>query len=127
VVFLSIRSFLSNRNGVEVYRRTLPSSVSVISLTLLLVYTSLVIFFSTLLLVTQDNMNFRNAIFEIMSVMSSVGYSSGAVGTLDDIGRVIFCVAALVGRLGPLTLLLVLMARYEPRQYQFPEENILLS
>jgi len=72
-------------------------------------------------------MNFRNAIFEIMSVMSSVGYSSGAVSTLDDVGRIIFCVAALIGRLGPLTLLLVLMARYQPLTYQYPEENVLIS
>lgn len=127
VVFLSIRSFLRNRNSVEVYHRTLPSSSSVISLTLLFLYASLVIFFSTLLMITQSGMNFRNAIFEIMSVMSSVGYSSGAVTTLDDIGRIIFCIAALVGRLGPLTLLLVIMARHDPLRYQYPQENILIS
>lgn len=127
VVCLAVRAYLGNRSNIEIGKRTLPASATVVSLSLLLVYASLVILFSMLLMITQSHLPFRDTLFEVISVMSSVGFSSGAVNQFSDLGVVLFCIATLIGRLGPLTLLLILADRGAVQRYKYPQEGILIS
>ena len=63
------------------------------------------------------------ALFEVVSALGTVGLSMGATGELDDIGKVIIMLAMFAGRVGPLTLFLLLGR--EPRGgWVLPEEEV---
>jgi len=59
------------------------------------------------ILLTQ-NMSMDMALFEAVSALGTVGLSIGGTSLLDETGKVIIMGAMLIGRVGPLTLLLVL-------------------
>jgi trk system potassium uptake protein TrkH len=64
------------------------------------------------------------ATFEAVSALATVGLSTGGTALLDGIGKVIVMLAMFVGRVGPLTLFLLLGEHREHRQWQFPDAEV---
>lgn len=64
------------------------------------------------------------ALFETVSALGTVGLSMGGTASLDGIGKVIVAVAMFVGRIGPLTLLLLLGGRRDRSTWRFPEVEV---
>jgi trk system potassium uptake protein TrkH len=69
-------------------------------------------------------MPMRDAVFEVVSALGTVGLSVGGTGQLDDVGKVIISACMFAGRVGPLTLLMFLSQRTGPRVWRRPEEEI---
>jgi trk system potassium uptake protein TrkH len=69
-------------------------------------------------------MPMRDAVFEVVSALGTVGLSVGGTGRLDDVGKVIISACMFAGRVGPLTLLMFLSQRTGPRVWRRPEEEI---
>lgn len=69
----------------------------------------------------------RDLVFEATSALGTVGLTTGATAKLDGIGKVIIMVGMLIGRVGPLTLFMLL--RDDPRleRYDRPDAEITLS
>lgn len=98
---------LNNRNEVVVRnRKILPSSI----------YRAITILFSGVLFlvaiiimleITQV-IDFRDLVFEAVSAIATVGLSTGATGQLDEIGKIIIIFTMLAGRVGPMTLFMLL-------------------
>lgn len=65
------------------------------------------------LLATQP-MTLEVALFEAVSALGTVGLSVGGTALLDEVGKLLVTAAMLAGRVGPLTLLLVLAGRIDP-------------
>ena len=59
--------------------------------------------------------------------MSTVGLSTGVTAELDGTGRVILCVAMLVGRVGPMAILWTVISRPPALRYEYPEEPIVVA
>ncbi|MBX3030165.1 MAG: Trk family potassium uptake protein [Chloroflexi bacterium] len=82
------------------------------------------LFLTALALNVATPLPFVNVLFETISALGTVGADSGVTPTLDPAGRVIVIAAMFIGRLGPLTLVLVLAARARPVAYRHAEESI---
>jgi trk system potassium uptake protein len=65
-------------------------------------------------LTLTSNATFVQTLFEAVSAFGTVGASTGITPQLSDPARLITVVAMIVGRLGPLTLVLALAARARP-------------
>jgi trk system potassium uptake protein TrkH len=50
----------------------------------------------------------RDLVFEATSAIGTVGLSTGATGALDPIGKIIIIIAMFIGRIGPITLFMLL-------------------
>ncbi len=50
----------------------------------------------------------RDIIFETTSAIATVGLSTGATPQLDEIGKIIIIIAMFIGRIGPITLFMLL-------------------
>ncbi len=58
------------------------------------------------------------ALFEVMSALGTVGLSMGATAHLDGVGKLIIIACMFAGRVGPLTLFIVLVGReQQTRRY----------
>jgi len=66
--------------------------------------------------------------FEAVSALSTVGLSTGITPDLSVGSRLLLCVAMFAGRVGPLSLFIVILGRHEPRvTYQYPEEDVVVG
>lgn len=64
------------------------------------------------------------AIFEVVSALGTVGLSIGGTAALDDVGRVIIMACMFIGRIGTLTLFLILSQRSSESRWSLPDEEI---
>ncbi len=123
---LLVATVWSSIRGREVpvaFRRQLTAgqvfrALSVIMLSLAVL--SVVVF---LLTVTETG-HFLDILFEAVSAFGTVGLSTGITPGLSVAGRFILVVTMLVGRLGPLTLVLSLVQRQRPATHLYPTEQI---
>ena len=64
------------------------------------------------------------AMFEAVSALGTVGLSTGGTAMLDGVGKVIVAGAMFIGRVGPLTLFLLLGERHVRSKWKFPEAEV---
>ncbi len=98
-----------------------------------IIYQAITIFVAGLLLwvalllmldVTQD-IPMRLLAFETTSALGTVGLTLGATPLLDEIGKILIILAMFAGRIGPLTLFMLLSEPSKPEvSLQFPNTNI---
>ena len=85
---------------------------------------------STTLLVVlfeQKPALFLDHLFESASAFGTVGVSTGITAKLTAPSKMVIVVAMLLGRVGPLTLLLALAGREDEARYEYPSERIPLG
>jgi trk system potassium uptake protein TrkH len=65
--------------------------------------------------------------FEVVSAFSNTGYTLGTTPRLDGFGRFLIAFTMFWGRLGPLTIVVALAQREQPRLVKYPEEAVPLG
>lgn len=70
---------------------------------------------------------FRDIIFEATSAIGTVGLSTGATSMLDEIGKVIVIIAMFVGRIGPISLFMILSSEKPVNDTRYPEERLSIT
>jgi len=63
-------------------------------------------------------------LFEVVSAVGTVGLSLGATTRLDEIGKIVIVTCMFLGRIGPLTLFMVLVDRPAAVGWRYPEESV---
>jgi len=138
VAIFGLASVLRGRDRVEAGGRTIPATLVNRALAILFV-SLLTIMVTTLLLVIFERRPdlFLDHLFEATSAVGTVGVSttitdaSGhAISTtqsLSSVSRNIIVLAMLLGRVGPLTLLLALTSERAAARYNYPEERVTLG
>jgi trk system potassium uptake protein TrkH len=76
--------------------------------------------------VTQE-ISSRDIIFEATSALGTVGLSTGATPLLDEIGKVIIIIAMFVGRIGPITLFMLLNDEQAVSDTRYPIETVSIT
>lgn len=92
----------------------------------ILVMASLVALSGALLLLATQAIPFDVVLFETFSAFGTVGLSLGATSLVDGFGKAVILVLMLVGRVGPLTLVL-LLARRAPARVGYPQTDIMVG
>ncbi len=63
-------------------------------------------------------------LFEAISALATVGLTIGATAELDGVGKIIIMCCMFMGRVGPLTLFLLLMTPDDHSSWRLPEQEI---
>jgi trk system potassium uptake protein len=93
----------------------------------LIVSLGVVMIATWLLLFTQD-LEFSPTLFEVVSAFSTTGLSLGVTGQLDTFGRLVVIALMFWGRLGAITIVLVLLKRGSRETLvKYPEEMVLVG
>jgi trk system potassium uptake protein TrkH len=92
----------------------------------ILVMASLVVVIGSLLLLSTQNISFDAVLFETVSAFGTVGLSRGATALIDGFGKAVIIMIMLVGRVGPLTLALLLVRRGTGR-IGYPQTGIMVG
>ena len=98
---------ITNRNDVIIQNRRIGSNTIYRSVTII-VSVMIFWFLVVLMLEATQQISARNIIFEATSAIGTVGLSTGATVFLDEIGKIIIIIAMFGGRIGPMTLFMLL-------------------
>lgn len=126
LLFLIVYSQAKGGEEVRVFRRTLPRRLIAKALTVLTLATLLVLV-GTLALMVSDELSLLPALFEVTSAFGTAGLSLGITPELSSFAKVLVAAVMLIGRVGPLVLLLALSSRQRPINFKYPEEGIALG
>lgn len=63
---------------------------------------------TVIMLMATQQIGARELVFEAMSALGTVGLTTGATARLDEIGKIIIMIAMFAGRVGPMTLFMLL-------------------
>jgi trk system potassium uptake protein TrkH len=109
VLVAAIRSASRGRGPVVLFGREVPRDVVLRSLAIIAVSATIVAL-GFFLVLTFERLPFDQLLFETVSAFGTVGLSLGATPQLGPAGKLLILVMMFVGRVGPLTLALLLGA-----------------
>lgn len=125
VLLLAVRSIASGGTQPAFAGRAIPQSTVYRAAAIVTVSLVAVCLGAFLLLVTQQ-LPSRQLVFEAVSAFGTVGLSLGATPRLDTFGKLVVIGLMFAGRVGPLTLAL-LLGRGTPPRKQLPDEDVLVG
>lgn len=129
VLFSSTKAILQGKEEVHLYERQIPLSlilkaigVAVGSLITVVVMTGLIS-----LSVPDDQFDFIQLLFEVMSGFGTVGLSTGITAQLTAFAKLVLIATMYIGRVGVLLLMSALLGDPSPTIVRYPEENLLVG
>ncbi len=108
ILVQSVKATLKGRDRVEFFDRTVPNIVVVRAISIIVVSLMLVSLFVLILMRIEPEHDFQAVSFEVMSAFATVGLSLGITPYLSVGGKIIISLLMLVGRVGPLTMVLAI-------------------
>lgn len=72
----------------------------------------------------SQQLPFDRALFEVVSALGTVGLSMNLTPSLDPLGKLIIMASMFAGRVGPITLFLLLTERRREPKWILPEEKV---
>lgn len=123
VLLVAARSSALRHPRTEIFRREIGHALVARALLIALlgvIYLGVIV---PILTYTDPDIPFVPLTFEIISAFGTNGMSTGASAQLSRAGSIIFMITMLVGRIGPLTLVMLLAPR-EDTAYRYPEEPV---
>lgn len=134
VLMLTVFAMVRGKTRTQIYHRTIPDDVvreAIVIATLGL--TLIVVAFCALLVTEQFTFPLRfvsNAdalLFEVVSAFGTVGLSTGITPLLTPIGKLIVIALMFLGRVGPVTLSLLVARRQAGESLHYPEEDVIVG
>lgn len=125
-------AMLKNRDRISIFRKTIPKEVFRKALMIFILGLSWIFLFTLLLCsaekVQADQPNFllRN-LFEVTSAFGTVGLTTGITPNLTSLGKLLVTLTILVGRIGPLTLIMAVAVGGERVSFVYPEERVMVG
>jgi len=126
VLAMTFWANITHRRGV-IFRNRHIRSVTISRAITIIVSGVLIWFLVVLMLEATQQISSRSIIFEATSAFATVGLSLGATAKLDQIGKLIVIIAMFIGRIGPLTLFMLLSGDSLPPVSRCPDAKITLS
>lgn len=127
VLVVAMWSLARGYDRVRAGQRAIAMAMVWRAITVLFISLGVVLSATWLLLFTQE-LAFSPVLFEVVSAFSTTGLSLGVTGQLDTFGRLVIIALMFWGRLGAVTIVLVLLKRRGRESLaQYPEETILVG
>lgn len=126
VLFFSVRSMMAGTDNVEAFGRVIPWPTvrKAISITFI---AGAILTGGTFMLLSAEDLTIRQALFETVSAMGTVGLSLGVTSSLGVFGKLIITILMFVGRIGPLTIAYLMITQESVQRYTLPEENVIVG
>lgn len=123
LLFFAILAAARGSTEVVAFGRTVPNVLVLRALSIALLSVAFV-FLATFGLALVEGAAFLALLFETVSAFGSVGQTTGITPSLSPAGSLIVAATMLIGRLGPLTLAVLLAGRVRPVRVRPAEEMI---
>jgi trk system potassium uptake protein TrkH len=129
LVLVLVAAVLRGRKDATIHGRTIPHTLLRRALAVM-VCALFVIFggiFALAALEPSSHERFLPLAFEAVSAVGTVGLSTGITAELTAASKLVLCVLMFVGRVGSLSIFLVLIRDTGPSRVQYPHERVLVG
>ncbi|MBI4576621.1 MAG: TrkH family potassium uptake protein [Planctomycetes bacterium] len=126
LLLANVVSVFRGRSEVEAFGRRIPHQAVRNAVAVAISGGMLVSVFAFVLCLTEG-FSFEAVLFETVSAFATVGLSTGITPELSATGKLLLAVLMLLGRIGPLTLVLALAHREGVQGYEYPAENVMIG
>ena len=123
VLLVAVRSSALRHPRTEIFRREIGAALVSRALLVAMLGVAFLGVVMPILTYTDPHIEFLPLMFETVSAFGTNGMSGGVAPQLSVAGSIIFMFTMLVGRVGPLTLVMLLAPR-EEATYRYPEEPV---
>jgi trk system potassium uptake protein TrkH len=128
ILIQSITSTLKGKKSVGMLDRKIPGPLVVKATALTFISILITSFFILLLMKLEPNQSFLTIFFETISASGTVGLTLGITPFLSTMGKLAIAFLMLIGRIGPLTLILAIgQQRESTGKFDYPEGRIMLG
>ncbi|MCY4524400.1 MAG: TrkH family potassium uptake protein [Halobacteriovoraceae bacterium] len=128
ILIQSIISTLKGRKSVGMVDRRIPPHMVVKATALTFISIMITSFFILVMMRIESEQSFLTVFFEVVSASGTVGLSLGITPYLSVPGKIAIALMMLIGRIGPLTLVLAIGERMERTgKFDYPEGRIMIG
>lgn len=123
IIIVATLAYLRKQANVSLFHYTLSDELIHKAFTVFFTSIAVILFSTLLLLLLEPQLPFLDVLFETVSALSTVGLSRGITGELSISGKILICLLMFIGRLGPLTIIYLIMQPRTPK-LKYPKGNI---
>ena len=129
IILLYICSLAKGVNQVSMMKRTISEQVAKRAICISMI-SFFIIINGLLILTLTENKPFIDLVFETFSAFGTVGVSANVTPTLTSLGKIIIILLMYIGRIGPLTMVLIFIKQYTNKEGKgiiYPSGEILIG
>lgn len=127
ILYSCTKAVLQNKEEVLCYQRQIPNSLILKAVGVVFASGVTVVSVTSLLAITNPEIEFIDLLFEAVSAFATVGLSTGITAQLSMMSKVVIIATMYVGRVGVLMLITALLGEPKPTFINYPEENLLIG
>ncbi|MBD2036611.1 ATPase [Leptolyngbya sp. FACHB-321] len=121
------KAILQGKEDVSLYERQIPFSLILKAVGVAVGSLVTVIVMTTLVALSDPEINFISILLEVVSAFATVGLSTGITAGLSTFGKLMIIVTMYIGRVGVLLLMGAILGDPSPSVVRYPEENLLVG
>ncbi len=128
VIVIVINTIKGNEQ-IVIFGKKIPPALFNKALTIIIVYLSIFLVATVLLLIDMPWAKPLDVSYEVASALATVGVTANITPYLSVFGKFVIMICMFIGRLGPITLAVVLIARQNENHnvLDYPEEKVMLG
>lgn len=126
VLLLTVIAFAKGKRDVVVFKKRIDNDTIRHAASIFIVYLVAVIV-GTLLICMSDVINLKEAFFETISAIGTVGYSMVGTQNLSQIAHIVLIILMFGGRIGFMSLLMVFWEKDKDAESKRPIEKIMIG
>lgn len=127
LIFATIRAALSGRSSPTLRHRSLVKAQIHRAIAIFFLSACWIIFVCFCLLITEKGFSFLSIFFESVSAFGNLGLTTGLTPLLSFSGKLFVIVTMVVGRIGPVSILLAMQKKHDVVEFTYPEERVMLG
>lgn len=127
VVLKSSLATIRGKNYVDFFKRTIPFSIVNRAFSIIFYALGVITFSIFLLSIFEPNIDFMKLAFEEFSAFGTVGLSTGITSSLTNASKLVLIFSMYMGRIGILSIAMVLSRRVISRNFQYAKESIMVG
>jgi trk system potassium uptake protein TrkH len=128
ILFYSIKSTLLGDKTVTVLDRKIPSPMVVRGTALMFISILITSLFILIIMKIEPEQSFLPIFFEVISASGTVGLTLGITPYLSVMGKFAIAILMLIGRIGPLTLILAIgQKNRDTGKFDYPDGRIMIG
>ena len=126
---LTVKSFILEKQDIEVCERRIGESTVKKSLGIFLLGITVVVMGTLIISITDPDFNILEVGFEVVSAIATVGLSIGGSPNLSVLGKIFIMLFMFMGRVGSLTIFMALASRGVKKNspIKYPEGKIIVG
>ncbi len=127
VLLASTRTALQGKETVHMFQRQIPMALVLKAIGVFVGSVTTVICASTIMLLSDPDIDFMKILFEAVSAFGTVGLSTGITAELSRVAILVLIATMYIGRVGVLLLMAALYGDATPSTVRRPEEELLVG